>query len=100
MRMVYRVHYGTSYCRSYSHVSLSSGLTYAYDFMLKVSYLADSCLAFNPYHSYFTGWKSQLSIVAFLGHKLGCVSCCSNQLTTLAGLKLNIVNKSTNRDVL
>ena len=82
--VVVRVHYGTSYGRSPTHVSLTSSLTNLDVSMLDVSNFADGSSAVDSYHTNFAGWQSNLCIVTFLRHQLSTVTGRSYHLSTLA----------------
>ena len=68
-------------------------------FMVKVADLAYCCHAFNGNVAKLARRKSEKSIDAFFSHKLCSVACSSCKLAALAGIKLNVMNESTDRDV-
>ena len=74
VRMVVRVHYGTSYGRADSHMSLSAGFTDLDIGVVEIAYFADGCSASHAHFSYFSGRKSYLSVISFFGHELSAVS--------------------------
>ena len=81
-------------------MTLTSCLTDVYKCMLTVSYYTDCCTAYDRNHSHFAGWKSECCILAFLCHELSGVTCGTYKLCALSRIKLNVVNLSTNWDVL
>jgi len=80
-------------------MTLSSCLTDIYVFMVDVSDLANSSHAVDRNLSHFAGRKSYESVIVFLTHELCHVSCRTNKLSALAGIKLDVVDKSTDRNV-
>ena len=81
------IHNNTTNCWSPTHVTLSSGFTDRYVFMLLVTYNTDSCFTIKSDHSNFAAWKSNLCIVAFLSHKLCTVTCTSYKLSALSRIQ-------------
>ena len=81
-------------------MSLLTSLTDLNGIMLDVTNLTDCSLAIKTNDSYFTGGKSYLCYAVFLGDELCCNTCGTNELCALTGVKFDIVNESTNRDIL
>ena len=80
-----------------------SGLTCLTDLngvMLDVTNLSDGCLAIQTDPTNFTGRKSHLcQTVGLLGDQLCHRTCGTNELSALAGVKLDVVDYGTNGNV-
>ena len=100
MWMVIRVHYGTTNCRSDTHVTFTSGFTDVNKVVISVSDYTNSCAAYDRNHSHLTGRKTKCCVLSFFSHELCAVSCRTNHLSAFSRMKLNVVNHSTNRDKL
>ena len=81
MRVIVRVHYGTSYCRSDTHVSFSTCFTDLDVLVVEVADFTDRCSASDVDFSNFSGRQSYLSESAFLSHQLSAVTSGSNPVS-------------------
>ena len=100
VRVIARVHYGTSYGRSDTQMSGLTCLTYSHDFVIEVAYLTDSCLTLNRNVSHFAAGKFKRCKSAFFRHKLRSHTGGSRHLTALTGLKFHVVYHSTYGNIL
>ena len=99
VRVVARVHDGTADCRADTHMTLLTCFTDLDILMLEVADLTDCRLAVEGNESYLAGGKSYLSGTVFLSHELSDSARASYELTALAGVKLDVVDKSTYGDI-
>ena len=67
--------------------------------VVDVRNLTDCRFAIKVNKSYFAGRKSYLSHAVFFRHKLSCASRTANELTALACVKFNVVDKCTYRNL-
>ena len=99
VRVIARVHNGTANCRT---DTLVTGLTCFTDLngvVLDVADLTDGSAAVHTDVTDFAGGQTNLSHLAFLSHKLSLGSCGADELSAAAGIKLDVVDKRTDRDV-
>ena len=95
VRMVVRVHYGTEYRGTNAEVTGASCLTDFNVFVIAVAYGTYGSHADCGNVTKLAGGETKESILAFFSHELCGVACRSCELTASAGIKLNVVYKST-----
>ena len=93
--MVVRVHNRTADCRTPTHISLTAGFTDFNVFVIAVAYGTYGSHADCGNVTKLAGGETKESILAFFSHELCGVACRSCELTASAGIKLNVVYKST-----
>jgi hypothetical protein len=96
VRVITGVHYRTANGGTDTLVASLTCLTKLNSLVLKVAYLTDSCLALKTNDTNLTGGESYLSGAVLLSHKLSKCACGTNELSALTGIKLDVVNNSTN----
>ena len=95
VRVIAGVHYGTANGGTDTLMTGLTGLTKLNGLVLNVTNLADRCLALKTNDANLTGGKTNLSGAVFLCHQLCECTCGTNQLSALAGIKLDVVDDST-----
>ena len=99
VRVVTRVHDRTADCRADTLVTGLTGFTDLDGIMLNVTDLTDSRLAVEADDPDLTGGEADLSLTVFLSDELSENACRADELCALAGVKLDVVDKSTDRDI-
>ena len=99
VRMVVGVHDRTSYGGSEALVTSTSCLTEVHILVVDVSDLTDGSHAVESDVSHLTGRKPYESVAVFLTHELCHVACSSYELSALAMIKLDGMDKGTNGDI-
>ncbi len=99
VRMVTGVHYGTADGRSPTHVAAASRFAVADIGMVNVADLAYYSIALAGNVAKLAAGKTDKGIFAFLSHELSHDAGASCKLCALSGVKLNVVDESTNRNV-
>ena len=99
VRVIAGVHDRTADGRTDTLVTGLTCLTNLNGIMLDVSDLTDSCLAVETDDSDLTGGQTDLSHAVFLSDKLSENTGGTNELSALTGVKLDVVDHGTDRDV-
>ena len=92
------VHDRTANSRTNALVSGLTSLTNLNSVMVGVTDLTDGSLAVQTNDTNFTGGESYLSDAVLLCHQLCSCTGRTNELCALTGVKLNIVDNSTDGD--
>ena len=98
--MVVRVHGRTTVLRADTEPAAAACLTERDVLMLEVADLADGGAALDMNFAKLTRRHTEECIFAFLSHELSGRASAAYQLGTLADLQLDVVYRSTNRDIL
>ena len=99
VRVIAGVHNYAADTGTHAHMANAAGLTKAYVLVVAVADAADSGAGVERNLANFAGGQTNLSNAVFLSHQLSGVTGRTNHLATLAGLDLNVVDQSTERDV-
>ena len=99
VRVIAGVHYGTANCRTNALMSGLTCLTEVDCVVLDIADLTDCCLTVKADKSYLTGGKSYLCDTVLLGYELCSCTSGTNELSALTGVKLDVVDESTNGDI-
>jgi hypothetical protein len=93
MRVVDRIHDDTAHMRASPLPSRPTGLANTNILMVRIANLPDRCHAGRKDPTHFAGPESHLNILAIAAHDLSGTACTTNQLSTLARLQLNIMDR-------
>ena len=99
VRMVVGVHNGTTDSRAPAHMAFAAGFADRDVFMVDVADLADAGEAVDIDVALFAGGQADQGVIPFLRHQLRHVAGGADQLGALAGIELDAVDESTERDV-
>ena len=99
VRVIARVHYGTSDGRSDTQMSGLTGFTDSDNLVVEVTDLTDSRLTFDGNVSHFAAGKFESGKSALFRHKLSSHTRASRKLSALTRLKFDIVYHSTYGDI-
>lgn len=99
MRMVVRVHDGTTDGRTFAEPSGSTGLTLGNKVVVFIADSADGSSAGEKELSDFAGSESEGAVFVFLTKDLGRSTSCTADLSALARFKFDIVDSDTFRNV-
>ena len=99
VRMVARVHDRTADGRADALMTLAAGLAELLVGMVEIADLADGGHAVDRNIAELAARKTDQRVLALLGHQLRHVAGAADQLSALAGIKLNIVDKGADGDV-
>ena len=99
-RVINRVHNYTTVVRTTTHPARATGLTRAFESVVRVSYTTYSSLASTKNLTSFTRRQLDNAVVTFTRSQLCEVTSRANQEGALSWTKLDVVDNRTDRDIL
>ena len=94
------VHDGATAAGTDAHVALAASLAQVDVLVVDVGNLADDCGAVEGHVAHLTGGQTNQCVAVLLCHQLSHVASGTNQLSTAAGIQLDVVDDGTDGDVL
>ena len=92
------VHDGTTAAGTDAHVALAASLAQVDVLVVDVGNLADNCGAVEGHVAHLTGGQTNQCVAVLLCHQLSHVASGTNQLSTAAGIQLDVVDDGTDGD--
>ena len=99
MRVIYGIHYDAANMRALTHVAFTSGFADLDVRAVLIADLADSSHTVKRNVTEFAAGQPHKSFAALFCHQLSHVSGAAYKLSALAGIKLNVVDNGTDRNI-